>query len=125
MKENTTLEDISIKGNELGNDGVAAICEALSQRQGGNVKALEFANNSIGPEGAVAISELIRSVSTLESLNIYMNDIGDSGAFKLATALDGKDSLMTLDIGGITLVWMERKQLLPASRAIRLSGHWN
>lgn len=45
IAKNRTLEDLEIKGNELGDAGVAAVCRAFAERSGGSVKALDFGNN--------------------------------------------------------------------------------
>ena len=33
LQKNTALQELYIKGNELGNEGVKALCSALTQRQ--------------------------------------------------------------------------------------------
>ena len=44
LKGNATLTGLHIKGNELGNEGVKALCEAFRAR-GARVTALDFGNN--------------------------------------------------------------------------------
>ena len=44
LKGNATLTGLHIKGNELGNEGVKALCEAFRAREG-RVTALDFGNN--------------------------------------------------------------------------------
>lgn len=44
LKGNAALTGLHIKGNELGNEGVKALCEAFRAREG-RVTALDFGNN--------------------------------------------------------------------------------
>lgn len=103
LKENTSIEELVLSGNALGDDGVIAVCEALRQRQGANLKTLELSNVSISPEAMGAISDLVSACSTLETLNLSMNEWGDGGAFKLGTALENAKSLVNLDCSAATL----------------------
>ena len=52
LKTNTTLTGLHIKGNELGNEGVKALCDAFRAREG-RVVALELGNNRRAPDCAV------------------------------------------------------------------------
>jgi Ran GTPase-activating protein (RanGAP) involved in mRNA processing and transport len=103
LKENTSIEELVLSGNALGDEGVIAICEALKQRQGANLRTLELANVSISPEAMGAISDLVGACSTLETLNLSMNEWGDGGAFKLGTALEAAKSLVNLDCSAASL----------------------
>ena len=40
---------------------------------------------SLGEEGAVAIADFVKKAKKLKELNLYMNDIGNGGAYKVAT----------------------------------------
>ncbi|KAJ3336471.1 hypothetical protein HDU93_002793, partial [Gonapodya sp. JEL0774] len=54
--------------------------------------------NSIGEAGATAFAEVLKTNSTLTSLNLYSNCIGEAGARALAEALKTNSSLMSLDV---------------------------
>lgn len=144
LRANTSLRELSCKGNELGDEGVKALCDALRERsarerpaqqprligaaarrrsssaathqpflpaahtslawgkpctRGGNtwrrpvapwhaaITSVDFGNNNLGAEGAAALANLLREGSkSVEEVNIYMNDVGDSGAFKASLA---------------------------------------
>ena len=103
LKENASIEELVLSGNSLGDEGVIAVCEALKQRQGANLKVLELANVSISPEAMGAISDLVSACSTLETLNLSMNEWGDGGAFKLGTALENAKNLVNLDCSAASL----------------------
>jgi hypothetical protein len=40
---------------------------------------------SLGEEGAVAIADFVKKAKKLQELNLYMNDIGNGGAYKVTT----------------------------------------
>ena len=44
LKKNKTLRELHMKGNELGDEGVKAICGALRERQS-PITSLDFGNN--------------------------------------------------------------------------------
>ena len=60
---------------------------------------LNLGNNSIGDEGAIALSDSLKSNSTLTELNLESNSIGDSGARSLSDSLKSNSTLTTLDLG--------------------------
>lgn len=48
LLENTTITDLSLKGNDLGDTGVSHICEALLKRKC-QIKSLDLGNNRWAP----------------------------------------------------------------------------
>jgi Ran GTPase-activating protein (RanGAP) involved in mRNA processing and transport len=81
---NTSLREISLKGNEMGDKGVKAICEALQGRSC-ELVALDLGNNSISSgEGARAVASLLRIQTSITDLVLYMNDLGDAGVGKVS-----------------------------------------
>ena len=70
---------------DLGNSnlGHAHAHAALHPPTLADISAVDLGNNNLGPEGAAALADLLRSARGLEEVNIYMNDVGDSGAFKV------------------------------------------
>ena len=55
LKGNAALTGLHIKGNELGNEGVKALCEAFRARDG-RVSALDFGNNRRGGDAVFRTS---------------------------------------------------------------------
>ncbi|CAK0782497.1 hypothetical protein CVIRNUC_005717 [Coccomyxa viridis] len=98
LSKNKSLRELHMKGNELGDEGVKALCKALKERQS-PITSLDFGNNNISAEGAEAIADIVKRAH-LKELNLYMNDIGDAGILKIASALEGDSSLVSLDVGG-------------------------
>ena len=100
LSVNTTITELSLKGNELGDLGIKAICEALAERSCG-IKSLDLGNNrymqychllqldlqfshsarsccSLTADGTEALAKLLKRAK-IQDLNLYMNDIGDKG----------------------------------------------
>lgn len=82
LTSNTALEELTLKGNELGDDGLSALCKALQQRPS-SLKVLDVGNNSLTEAGAGALAEWLPGAKALQELNVYMNDMGDGGALKV------------------------------------------
>jgi hypothetical protein len=71
-----------------------ALAEAL--RTNTSLTTLELYNNQIGDAGAVALAEALRTNTSLTTLNLSGNQIGDAGAVALAIALRTNTSLTAL-----------------------------
>jgi Ran GTPase-activating protein (RanGAP) involved in mRNA processing and transport len=56
------------------------------------------ADNSIGKEGVIKLSEALKSTTSLTKLNLDSNYVGDEGAKNLAEALKWNSSLTDLDL---------------------------
>ena len=57
-------------------------------------------NNRIGPEGAAAISNMLKSNSCLQRLDLRWNEIGPIGARNLVSGLQRNQALKSLEIAG-------------------------
>lgn len=110
LRQNQSLVELRARANELGDEGVGAICEALAARgdaaesegsssSGGGIRVVDFGNNSLTSDGAAPLAELLAN-RTLRELNLYMNELGDAGATVLSKALKGDRTLRSLDLGG-------------------------
>ena len=85
---NTNLERLSLASNRLTAAGVAAIADACIRHP--TIVLLDFGftkatttlgevGNLMGDEGAYTLADLLRSNSTLRSLDILHNNIGQLG----------------------------------------------
>ncbi|OAQ23034.1 hypothetical protein K457DRAFT_1911315 [Linnemannia elongata AG-77] len=61
---------------------------------------LDLFNNSIGDSGAVVLSKALKTNSTLTTLDLSGNSIGDKGAVALSEALKTNSTMTTLDLSG-------------------------
>ena len=73
---------------------LSTLCLAL--RVNTSLTSLNLAHNSIGDEGASSLSEALRVNTSLTSLNLAHNSIGDEGASSLSEALRVNTSLTSL-----------------------------
>jgi len=77
LKMNTTLTKLDLTGNEIGNEGIAAIGEMLKSNN--TLKSLQFTSNGIEDQGVDQFSEAMKSNRSLMNLHLCKNDITDVG----------------------------------------------
>jgi Ran GTPase-activating protein (RanGAP) involved in mRNA processing and transport len=120
LKVNTTLARLDLSGNGIGNEGAAALGEAIKVNalkarerynliDGEGVPALVYdlnpsltvlnlGRNSIGDDGAVAMGEALKVDMLLTKLDLNGNRIGNFGAVALGEALTVNSSLTELGL---------------------------
>jgi Ran GTPase-activating protein (RanGAP) involved in mRNA processing and transport len=111
LRQNRSLVELKARANELGDEGVGAICDALSARvdapgpsseresPDGGIRVVDFGNNGLTAAAAAPLARLLAG-RTLRELSLYMNELGDAGAATLSKALKGDARLRSLDLGG-------------------------
>lgn len=87
------LEELSLSGNGIGDEGAAAVAEASGLVR---LERLSLQDNGIGPEGAAALTQGPLA-SRLFSLDLSYNRLGDRGAEALAEG-NGWHQLVELKI---------------------------
>ncbi|KAF9280109.1 hypothetical protein BGZ68_007479 [Mortierella alpina] len=80
----------------VGAKEIANIAEVLKTNS--TLTSLDLRANSIGDNGAKALAEALKTNSTLTTLNLRYNSIGDSGGQALVEALMTNSTLTTLDL---------------------------
>ena len=120
LRQNTTLKKLNFAGNDLGDVGVKAITAALtpdtslmgmatrnndndhSDREDGRrwsaLHYLSLQGTNCGEQGALAVTEMLRSNDTLLQLNIPDNPLGCKGVTYIAEALKSNRTLNCLDL---------------------------
>ena len=71
---NSTVTELNLSWNSIGDAGATAIAEAL--RVNSTVTKLDLLGNSIGDAGATAIAEALRVNSAVTKLGLSSNSIG-------------------------------------------------
>jgi Ran GTPase-activating protein (RanGAP) involved in mRNA processing and transport len=88
LRNNATLLTLNLKGNILGDEGVFHIVSALQQNR--TLQHLNLGLNEIGPMGASALAQVIQQ-SSLKSLNLSKNFLGDEAVIVLSNVLGNQD----------------------------------
>ncbi|KAH9773496.1 RNI-like superfamily protein [Citrus sinensis] len=97
LEGNKSLRELHLHGNSIGDEGIRALMSGLSSRKG-KLAVLDIGNNSISAKGAFHVAEYIKNCKSLLWINLYMNDIGDEGAEKIADALKQNRTITTIDL---------------------------
>ncbi|XP_075867737.1 leucine-rich repeat-containing protein 71 isoform X2 [Nelusetta ayraudi] len=113
ISADTPLTHLSLRCNQIGDEGARLIGLALSNTTSANknLLSLNLAFNSIGDAGAAHIAKGLRLNRTLVFLSLLNNQIGDYGATRLAETL--AEFALTHDE-----VLERRKLLLEKSQAL-------
>ncbi|CAJ1083303.1 leucine-rich repeat-containing protein 71 [Xyrichtys novacula] len=89
LSEDSVLTHLSLRNNQMGDEGARLIGSALSTTRSANknLRSLNLSFNSIGDAGAKYIAQGLRYNRALLFLSLSNNWIGDAGAADLATIL--------------------------------------
>ena len=85
MRTNSTLTELNISGNNLGNRGASALAGALHVNSA--LTKLGLSLNGIDDDGAAALGAALRVNRTLTCLHLGRNRVGTAGAAALGEAL--------------------------------------
>ncbi|KAI8604594.1 hypothetical protein EDD21DRAFT_411928 [Dissophora ornata] len=96
LKTNNPLTTLNFKDNSIGKEGALALSGALKTNT--TLTTLNFYHNSIGNEGALALSEALKTNTTLTTLKLQFNSIEKEGALALSEALKTNTTLTTLNL---------------------------
>ncbi|KAH7054762.1 hypothetical protein BKA57DRAFT_452132 [Linnemannia elongata] len=96
IKDNSTLTTLTLWGNSIGSNGAQALSEALKTNS--TLTTLNLGDNLIGDNGAQALSEALKTSSTLTTLKLQYSSIGVHGARALSEALKVNSTLTTLSL---------------------------
>jgi hypothetical protein len=94
----TTVDALAFQGLEWGDADVVELCEVLSRFSA--LRTLDLSQNKIGPEGASALGEALKSgTAVVTTLFLNSNNIGNEGAIVIAEALKVNAVVTTLSLG--------------------------
>ncbi|CAF1540590.1 unnamed protein product [Adineta steineri] len=97
LQKNTTLTKLYLNQNQIGDEGAQVLGEALQNNT--TLTILMLGNNQIGDKGAQALGEVLQKNATLIELGLIYNQIGDKGAQVLGEALQNNTTLTILMLG--------------------------
>jgi hypothetical protein len=84
---NCGLTALDLSFNDLKDEGVSAVCEAIQSNKETKVASLNFGNNDIGPVGASAVAAMVAVTGGLMTLNLSINNIGGEGEASIRDAV--------------------------------------
>ncbi|RUS35439.1 hypothetical protein BC938DRAFT_483540 [Jimgerdemannia flammicorona] len=96
LKYNTTLRQLNLQWNCIGDDGAFAIAKSL--RTNTTLTSLNLGWNRIQDRGAVELAYLISGMCQLQELNIEGNCINTVGATAISESLKTNQSLQILNL---------------------------
>jgi Ran GTPase-activating protein (RanGAP) involved in mRNA processing and transport len=86
---NGGLTALDLSFNELNDDGVSAVCEAIQSNKETKLASLNMGANGIGPVGAKSVAALVAITGALTRVDVRYNNIAGDGAAQLAAAVLG------------------------------------
>jgi len=98
------LESLNLYWNEIGLDGSKELVETLcSQGSAAHPFHLGLGMNSVGPESAILIAEMMKEKDNILTLNLTNCKIGDEGGMAIAQALRStkRFTLLNIDNAGL------------------------
>ena len=75
LRSNTSMTELHLSENGLGNKGVAAVVAGLLNNS--TLQVLDLRSNDIGKKGAESLATLLRSNGTLTTISLGSNVLGD------------------------------------------------
>jgi Leucine Rich repeat len=103
LQNNSCLMTLDLSNN-YGIDNAAATNIAEALRKNSTLTTLKLAHNRIGNDGAAAIAAALKSGSALTTLDLQRTYIGQDSAAALAQAMKHNPILCTLDLSNMASV---------------------
>jgi len=102
LRVNRSIHVLNLEENHLGPQEGVVIAQVLEANT--SLRELKLNRNEIGDSGLTAIAAALKdSNDTLRSLSISYNNIGDAGIFRLADALTKNFAIQSLRLGDETI----------------------
>lgn len=98
LESNTTLTELNLGRNYLGDVGCAAVADALIRNT--TLMTLSLYWNGFREAGSAAVSNMLRRNTTLTTLNLGNNLLGEVDGVNIANALERNTTLTKLDLKG-------------------------
>ena len=91
---NRALKSANLGGNGIGDEGTAALSDALKTNS--TLETLELWTNKIGAAGAQSLADMLQVNRALNSVDLRYNSIPDEGKQQLRDAVKGKNTTLQL-----------------------------
>jgi len=118
---NNALTALDFSFNDLKDEGVSAVCEAIKRNKETKLASLNVKENGIGPMGANAVAAMVAVTGALTSINLSNNHLtnfgGDmTGIKELAAALGVNGALTVTNLLGNQLDAESAKMLAEVAK---------
>ena len=87
LHKNATLTELYLTQNEISDDGVKFLAEAL-ETNNNRLQQLGLGWNTITDQGAEHLAKMLKENTRLRGLGLFNNEIGDRGVRRLARAIE-------------------------------------
>ncbi len=87
---NGGLTGLDLSYNDLKDEGVSAVCEAIQSNKETKLASLRMCANSIGPKGAKSVAAMVAVTGALIECDLSNNDMGEEGKASIRFAAQGK-----------------------------------
>ena len=114
LKEDNTLQELNLAGNNIRNEGSKQIAEAIQVTK--KLQKIHLQDNNISDDGAAAISDSLKIIVSLQELDLSWNNITTEGAKKIAEAIQVTQKLKNLIFGVTTYLMMEQQPSVIVSK---------
>lgn len=101
LRTTRTLTAWDMSDNELGDEGVASLSQALAANRNCPLRVLDLTYNNMRAAGAAALAKYVTSSTRLLDLSIRNNEVGEAGGAAVGQMLTA--SLTRLDVSGCKL----------------------
>ena len=95
------VASLDLSGLELNHEQAAALSEALKSNS--TLEELDLQDNKFGVAGAQSLAGMLQVNRALKSANLAYNDIGDGGAIAISAALESNITLTNLNFTPIPM----------------------
>ena len=89
LRENSSLKELNLCGNQIGPGGCAALCAALSSEGGGGggILFMDLSCNPLEDDGGRAVAEMLECNDTLQLLNLSDTELSMRALVSIVAAL--------------------------------------
>lgn len=116
LRSNKTLKVFNLDGNFMHDEGAEQIANAIAANKQSVIEKLYLGWNGISDDGAIALARMMESNETLQVLGLAENDISNTGARAILSALAINTSVR--EISGLYHNQIDRKFIIVAIKRL-------
>ena len=98
IKYNSTVTQLDLSANGLGDGECTALAEAIKHNS--TITQLDLSLNNLGDGGSIALSEAIKLNSAITQLDLYDNNLDAADCTALAEGIKHNSTITQLNLGG-------------------------